>query len=229
MAKEIPPGSGYIEVYISGVWYPLLCAKAFDFTLNQDEIEVTSVDSTSGREFIPGMSNATCTMNGLTFIENAESKISATYCLQLSVRRQILPFRVYLMSADATTLQIGFDGFFTGITISGGVDQFVQGDLSIRISGDVDISALIDPPVPGELDEIYIDLAEGATSVSNIVLDDSEIFLVEREGIQYDEVVGTPGNRQFQYDDSTDSIIFLVPGNPASPDLESIHILYKPN
>ena len=228
MGKEIQPGSAYIEISIDSVWYPLLCAKSFSFDLNQDEIETTSINSTSAREYIPGMSNSTASCNGVSYIENSGSKIAATYCLQLSVRREILPFRVYMIAADSDTLAIEFNGFFTGISLSGGIDQFMNGDLSIRVSGDPSITEIIAPPVPGELQEIYLTLAAASYSVSNAVLDDVEIFLVEREGIQYDEVTGTASGRQFVYNDASDEIVFdsAMPGNPGG---ESVHILYKPN
>ncbi|MGL6284330.1 MAG: hypothetical protein ACRC2J_18145, partial [Microcoleaceae cyanobacterium] len=93
------------------------------------------------------------------------------------------------------------------------------------------ISEIVGVPLPGELAEIYLELAEGSISVSDPLLDDVEIYLVHREGVQYDEVFGTPVGRQFRYNDAADEIVFDVnaPGNPPAPNLESIHILYKPN
>jgi len=228
MSKAIAPGMGLLQLKIDSVWYTLFCAKAFTFDLNQDEIETTSINSTSAREYIPGMSNSTASANGITYIENASSKIAATYCLQLSVRRQLLEFRVFLTAQDTDSLAIEFNGFFTNINLAGGIDQFTQGAVSIRVSGDPVITEIVAPPVPGELAEIYLTLNSGSTSVSNIVLDDVEIFLVEREGVQFDEVAGTPSGRQFRYNDAADEIVFdsNIPGNPGG---ESVHILYKPN
>jgi len=39
---------------VGGTFYPIFCSKTAEFTVNQDEIETTSVNSGSSREYVQG-------------------------------------------------------------------------------------------------------------------------------------------------------------------------------
>lgn len=54
------------------------------------------------------------------------------------------------------------------------------------------------------------------------------VYGVKRNGLGYDEVAGTPGNRQFQYDATNGRIIFQH-GFSAVPitNIERVWVLYK--
>lgn len=226
--KAIYGDNCLLQIEIDSEWYDVFCAKSMSFDWVQEEIETTSINSTKSREYVPGMSSGTASANGVTKIDNSEGTISWPYLFQTSIRSTILSMRVYMVAQDGDTLQVSFDGFITNLNLTGDVTAFSQSAVTFRVTGTPVVEEIVSPPVPGELAELYKTLAEGATSVTDALLDDVEIFLVEREGLQYDETSGTPSGRQFQYNDASNAIVFdtLLPGNPGG---ESIHILYKPN
>lgn len=227
--KSIFGDNCLLQIDIDSEWYDVFCSKSMSFDWVQEEIETTSINSSKSREYVPGMSSGTATASGVTKIDNSEGEISWPYLFQTSIRSTILSMRVYMVAEDGDTLQISFDGFIINLGLTGDVSQFSQSAVTFRITGTPVVEEIVNPPLPGELQELYLELAEGATSVSDPLLDDVEIFLVHREHIQYNEVSGTPGGEEFQYNDASNSINFLLPGNPASPNLESVHIIFKPN
>ena len=56
-------------------------------SVSQDEIEVTSINSGSSREYLPGTANGMLTVGGLSPIDNTEGKISIFYLLQQGIRQ----------------------------------------------------------------------------------------------------------------------------------------------
>lgn len=64
--------------------------------------------------------------------------------------------------------------------------------------------------------------AEGDTTVSSGTLSGKTILQVQREGVGFKQVIGTPGSREFSFSGTT--ITFLDQFNPGGEDIE---ILYK--
>lgn len=64
--------------------------------------------------------------------------------------------------------------------------------------------------------------AEGDTTVSSGTLSGKTILSLQREGVGYKQVVGTPATRQFSFSGTT--VTFLEEFNPGGEDIE---ILYK--
>lgn len=228
MANErtIWGNNAILQILISGTYYDVFCAKSFSLDWVQDEIEKTSINSGTSREYMLGMGSGTCSVSGVTKIDNTEGETNYLYFFQLAVRRSELPLRVYLESQDGTTKQITFTGIITGLGLTGDVEQFSQSTMNIRITGDPTIEDVDTPPGLDEFDEIDLTLSEGATSVTNTILDNVEVYLVTREDGIYYETTGTPVGAQFKYSDASNAIEFdaNLPGNAGG---ERVHIFFK--
>jgi hypothetical protein len=224
-----------VSMYVSGNYYPVFCGKTADFPLEQDEIEVTHVNSGSAREFVPGMSNFLLNINGVTVLDNTESKISILYLMQLAVRRSINTYRILFTDQDGDTAFITCSAFVRSATPSRDVTQWSQSSVTLRVSGEIIFGTVVPPPETPACEQeptIYTELAEGALYVSDALLipgvgETITILHVSRSGTTYYETSGTPGNMEFQYDDTLGRITFENPGNPADPDLEPVSIEYK--
>jgi len=55
-----------VEIKYLGNWFPVFCCKSMDFTQNQEPVEVTSVNSVSGREYMAGLTTASLNVSGVT-------------------------------------------------------------------------------------------------------------------------------------------------------------------
>jgi hypothetical protein len=219
-----------VAMEIDSIYYPVFCAKAAEFVIDQEEIEVTSVNSTSDREYVGGMSSGLLTMTGVTTVDNTNDRVSILYLMQQAIRRVIRPYKI-TMTADNTTVKvITFDGLIRTTGISRETNGYSNSNLTVRVTGAIGINDLIAPPEPPACeieDTIYIDAVAGETSVSDPLLeqDDVVILWASREGQIFEQVVGTPGNAQFSFNGATGTISF-DPSNPLN-DGEVIAISYK--
>lgn len=237
MANTVTGLNVVTQMLVEGVWYPIFCGKSAELTLNQDELEVTHVNSGISREYVPGMSNATLSVAGVTILDNTESRISNLYLMQNAIRRSINSYRVLYTDQDGDQITATFSAFWTSGSITRDVTSFSQSNVTMRITGDITFSTPITPPVPPSCeveDPIITTLAEGANTVVSALLipgvgETITILHVTRSGMTHYETSGTPGSLEFAYDDTTGTISFdpANPGNPAAPDLEPVSIEYK--
>lgn len=237
MANRILGRNVVTEMLVDGVYYPIFCGKSAELTLNQDEIEVTHVNSAISREYVPGMSNATLNISGVSILDNTESRISNVYLMQEAIRRSINTYRMRFTDQDGDTGSITFSAFWTTGSISRDVVAWSQSTVTMRITGELTFGSVVVPPSPPACeveDTIYTVLAEGAVSVQSALLipgvgETITILHVSRSGVTHYETTGTPGNLEFKYDSSLGTITFDAsnPGNPAMPDLEPVSVEYK--
>jgi len=222
------------EMRIVDEYVPIFCAKSGELIIEQDEIETTHVNSQNSREYVPGMSNSLFNMTGLTRINNNDGRINVIYLMQSSVRRDIWPLRVTLTNNENEVATISFNAFIKSVSWNKDASTLSNSFVNWRVTGDPSFGTAIGPPaepICEVKDALYLTLAEGATSVTDPLLEDSDteettILAVTREGTGYDETTGTPGNRQFRHNAVTGVIEFgsSWPGNPGG---EVIYVLYK--
>jgi hypothetical protein len=221
-----------VAMEIDSVYYPVFCAKSAEFTIDQEEIETTNVNSTSDREYVGGMSSGLLTMTGVTTVDNTNNRVSILYLMQQAIRRVIRPYKITMTADNATVKVISFDGLIRTTGISRETTGYSNSNLTVRVTGAIGINDLIAPPEPPACeieDTIYIDVVAGETSVADPLLeqDDVVILWVSREGQVFEQVVGTPGNAQFSFTALTGTINF-DPSNPFNTG-EVIAISYKIN
>lgn len=212
------------SMFIIDTWYPIFCAKSGTFERVQDEIEVTSINSGSDKEFIPGMRSATLSMTGVTTLNNTNARISVLYLDQQS--RSVFQLRTSLTDNDGNNVAMTYNAIIKRTGFSRDVSSYSQSFVDFRITGAVTYGTIISPPAPPAVFSIYIDAVEGQTSVSSASLDGVTVKAVARSGQIHRSVSGTPGNMEFRYTDGvgTGTISF----DPTNPFLagEVIYVLY---
>lgn len=219
-----------VEMLISSVYYPVFCAKTAEFSIEQDEIETTHINSGPNRAFVPGMANAMLNVAGVTTLNNTNGRVSILYLMQQSIRREIHTMRVVLTDQDANAIQVTFSAFIRNTSFTKDVISFSQSNLSMRVTGVIDFSELIGPPEAPECevqDPLYIDVVEGAVFVHSDLLEQDGVVIlaVSREGVGHEEVFGTPDGLQFR-PDLPNGDIYFDPDIPFNSG-EVIYILYK--
>lgn len=235
MANQVLGRKIEVELLIGVLYYPVFCGKTADLNSDQDEVEVTHVNSGADREYVPGMGNSILNIAGVTVIDNSENRVSSLYLAQVSKRRSIDTYRVKFTSENAIVATITFSAFIKNINISKDVTAWSQSTLSLRITGAWTFSSTVPPPPTPSCEQeptIYSTLADGSTTYSNALLipgvgETITILHVSREGTTYYETSGSPGNLEFKYTSGTGTITFQYPGNPAAPLLENLSIEYK--
>lgn len=222
-----------LEADIDG-WFPLFCAKTADLQANQQELEVTSVASSQDREFIPGFRDYTVNCTGVTTLDNTNGRISLLYLLQPGVIGNTFDWRMRFIDQDADTNTILFSGFLTSGNVSRALGgSFSQSAASIRVTGGLTFTTDVEPPVEPVCevqDPLYLDMAEGETGVSDVLLEADGVTILEvcRTGIQHNEVTGTPSNLEFKFTGGAgNGNIDFDPANPGNPGGEVIYVLYK--
>lgn len=214
-----------LSMYVTDNYYPIFCAKTMSYDPVQDEVEKTSINSGSSREYEAGMFSATVTCTGIQTLNNSGGKISVNYLGQQSVRRQKQQFLITQTDDDGNSLIMSFDGIIISPSFSRDTNGFGQSSVSIRVTGDVLYDSIILPPVPEEVFSDYFSCTEGQSSISDASLEDVEILQVARSGDTHEETTGTPGNHQFKYTSGTGTVLFDV-NNPFN-DGEWIYVEWK--
>lgn len=238
MSSNRITGRGMIAALkIAGTYYPIFCAKTAIFNIDQDMIETTSVNSSSGREFVPGMTSATLDCGGVSVLDNTGGQISNLYLMQQAIRRTLQNLRALFTAENGSQIGATFNGYFKSGSESKDVNSFLQSQVSFQITGGITFSSTIDPPVAPTADEenpIFDTLADGSTTYTNALLIQGvghtlTILTVTRSGLTYHLTSGTPGNLEFKYTSGTGVITFRDAGNPVDPsgNLEPITINYK--
>lgn len=240
MNRKVLGKNAVFSMLVDGIYYPVFCAKTFERPLNQDEIEVTHVNSGVDREYVPGMSNSTVSATGITQINNDEGKISIFYLDQLAIRRSIRTYRILCTDQDGLTIFITFSAFVTNSTLSKDTTAWSQSSVSFRITGPWTFSTVVPAPVEPTCEvqpTLYKTLADGGTSVNDALLipgvgETITIISVSRSGSVHYETSGTPGSLEFRYISGTGTIEIdpTNPGNPPDPVtglLEPMSIEYK--
>lgn len=234
MANQVTGKNVIVSMLIDSTYYPIFCARSAELPIEQDEIELTHVNSGIAREYTPGLMNATCTISGVTVLDNSENRISNLYLMQQGIRRQINSFRMLLTDQDGDQQAITFSAFLRSALIAKEVTQWSRSDVTFRITGEINFGSPVNPPVQPACDiedPLSFIMAEGANSITSPLLipgvgETFTILWVDREGIGFTVIVGTPGHRQCTYNDTTGTITFDT-NAPAAPGGEVIDIGYK--
>lgn len=227
MSNRILSNNVIIELDILGVYYPVFCGKTMEFVQAQELIEVTSVNSATGREYEPGLTTGNLSITGVSIIDNSGGRVSLPY-LMGSALRAVQNMRIRLTDDDGTTLQISFQAIITANTLSRAVGTYSNSSVTMTVTGGVTVGP-VDPPAPIEIDvysdtwatvngQNYVDGASTGTSPSAVAnggaftLGATDTVLeVKVEGTEFDVITsGAPGNRQCKFNTSTFVVTFAT-------------------
>lgn len=217
------------SIAIDAVYYPIFCAKTAEFVQEQDEIEVTSIDSGSSKEFVAGMMSAYVTLSGVTVSDNSDGKIAITYLMQQAARRTTFAMKCVLTDDDAGTIQASFNVFIKSNTLTRDRIGYSQSSTTFRITGGITWTPVVGPPTPEDEFAIYLNMTAGQNSVSHASLDGVTVLQVQREGVGHTEVAGTPtaGGREFKYTDGVGTGTITFDANQPALVTEVIYVLYR--
>lgn len=221
-----------VSVYITDGFYPVFCAKTAELEMNQDEIEITTVNSGSSREYETGIDNSTLNITGVTTLNNDDGRISVIYLWQN--RKTKKTFQFLMTDQDGNQRAIQFDAIITKLNLSKDVTSWSQSGVDLRITGSINFDATISPPVSG-FDLLadswtggsghdYIDGASNEESYT-LVSTDTPIF-VSVDGTEFDLVSGIPANRQAQFVTSP-SVKIQFPADLIFTGVEKIWVIFK--
>lgn len=234
-AKDVLGKNILVELNIDNVYYPIFCAKTADFTIEQDEIETTNVNSGSSREYVPGMSNALLNMTGITRVNNGDGRVNIAYLMQKSVQRQIWTIRTTLTDNSGNIATQTFQAFIKSTNWNKDVTTVSNSSITWRVTGDVDLGDTIDAPTEPVCEvqtPLYLSTTPGATSVHSDLLNPEPgftvvVLIVARSNTVYTETTGTPSGTQFKFNSAAGNIEFdtSIPFN----DGEIVYVLYEIN
>lgn len=219
---------------VAGEYYPIFCGKTLSFTLEQDELEISTVSSGVMRQYMAGMGNATFEVGGVTILDNTQSRIAISYLQQKSIAQATHEWKIALTDESGNSIYYLFSGIIRTTSFDKSIPGYSQSSLSVRVTGEIDIT-YVDPPPPGGLPEIvrsdWWDMAAGATyidgisTVHNYTLTAVTILQVDRSGIQYDLITsGAPTGRQCKHNNTT-GVISFDPNLPSNG--ETVFVLFK--
>lgn len=223
------------QLKIDDEYFDIFCAKSVEFAIEQDELEVTSINSGSSREYLPGMMNATLSTSGVSSIDNTEGKIAITYLMQQSIRRQLQDWRVYFEADDGDTLEATFQGMIRTPSISRDGFGYNQSSLVVRVSGDIDFNEIVPPPST-EFDLLsdywqtvngqnYI---SGASAVHGYTLAATDEPLeVDVEGGGFVLVTSTPADGRAECKFGTSPVRITFPSDKIFDGTERVFVLFK--
>jgi hypothetical protein len=234
MNRKVLGKNVIVSMLVDGDYYPIFCGKTADLGLVQDKIEVTYINSGAHRNYVPGMSDSTLSVNGVTLINNDEHKVSVLYLSQLAIRRSINTYRVLLTDQDSTQVSVSFSAFVLSTNLSRDAIAWSQSSVVFQITDDWTFSTIIPPPTEPTCemqDTLYKTLASSDTYVTDSLLipasgETITIISVSRSGTVYYETSSTPGSLEFKYTSASGKIEF-DPLNPGNPGGEPVSIEYK--
>lgn len=216
-----------VEMKISGVWYPIFCCKSMSFFMEQDMIEITSINSAVAREFQAGMTTSGGSVSGVTIIDNTQNQISILYLMPEAQRRTVQDMRIRMTADNATAKQISFQALIRRLETTRTFGSYSQSAVEIVVTGGVSIG-VVEPPggvitenvwsdrwVPGAGNS-YIDGSSAGVSPSSVAFGGvfnlgatDTILEVSVDGDHFDLITsGAPGNMECKFDSGLGQIRF---------------------
>jgi hypothetical protein len=226
-----------VELLVSSVYYPILCAEDMSFAAHQELVSAVSRTTGSSRVYKPrGLSDYDITVSGLTKVSNADGQISFFYLLQDNIRGTEQTIKLTFTDYDGNNKNIVCNVLIPDLSITGPATAFSNASITFKVTGDPEMDAVDPPPLDSDIEtfsdwwvptegETTIDLSIVPSGDQTLVVgSNATMLLVERDGVQYDVITtGTPGNRQVRWNAALATLIFLNPFN----DGEKINVHWK--
>jgi len=221
MADPILGRNAVLEMLVNGEYYPVLCATDAKFTRTPEFIPKTTTSSGLFREFMVRREEWSMSVSGLTKIVNTAS-ICFFYLLQTSVRRLEVAVRMTFTDDEGSSNMITGNILLGQMDINGPVSGFSEANIELKGTGPFEIGATVDPPATDC--GIYADYwnfpagdtyIQGTSVVHGYSLEAVTLISVDREGLAYDIVTGTPSGRQCKHNNTTGVVSFdtAIPSN----------------
>lgn len=176
------------------------------------------------------MSDSSMSVQGLTTLVDATT-YSPMYFLQEAVRRVEQDLRILFTDEGGVSKQVQGNYLVKSIQLTGKADDFSEFDIEFDGTGTISLADASDSgsEIAGTVNWDVWDLAEGATSVTGAgtygrSFAGENVVLVDREGLQYDEVASGPSGRQYSKSSTVISFDPTLPGNPGG---ERVYVIWQ--
>lgn len=217
------------EASIDDVYTPVGCAVGGSFTFKNELIGKTDVNAGLFRKRRVRISDCSLSVQGVTTLEN-NSTASVLYFLQEGVRRTEQDLRITFTDEAGVQKQIQGMFLLESTQMTGDVSGFSEFDMEFQGTGGFTQSDLTDESgeILGDVEWDWWDTVEGGNTITGPgnygrSFAGEEVMLVDREGMQYDEVAGTPSGRQYSKDSTTITFDSSLPFNPG----ERVYVFWQ--
>jgi hypothetical protein len=218
------------EAKIDDVYTPVGCAVSGSFQFTNELIAKTDVNAGLFRKRRVRISDCSLSVQGLTTLEN-NATASVMYFLLEAVRRTDQDLRITFTDEDGLQKQIQGLFLMESAQLNGEVAGFSEFDMEFQGNGGFTISDMVDESgegLPGEVNWDWWEGVEGENTISGPgnygrSFSGDDILLVDREGVQYDEVAIGPVGRQYS---TNGTILSFDPDLPFNPG-ERVFVLWE--
>lgn len=219
-----------LQANILGTYVSIGCAVSCSFQFENEIIAKTDVNAGLSRKKRVRMSDSSMSVQGLTTLVDSTT-YSPFYFLQEAVRRTEQDLRMLFTDEAGVSRQVQGSYLIKSIQLTGKADDFSEFDMEFDGTGTI---SLADASESGSVIAGIVmwdvwDLAEGATSITGTgtygrSFAGENVVLVDREGIQYDEVASGPSGRQYSKSSTVISFDTTLPGNPGG---ERVYVIWQ--
>lgn len=227
--KAILGNDCIVSVKIGDFFYPIGCGISCSFEVDQEIINITSVNSGLFNEKRVRRTDWRGTISSVMVSDNTIDRYSVFYFLQDAVRRSVREYEFSYTDLDGNEKTIVGEAIIKAIPITAAHGSFAKYDLQIEGTGGFEIDPL--PPIATNCEDIFSD-TWSTTPGENTITGNSingnsfegyEVIAVYREGLVHSIIdSGFPGNQEALYDGTT--ITFDV-NNPFNPD-ETVFVIW---
>lgn len=117
------------------------CMKALSLQFTVDDIETTTANSSSDREYVAGFSKTSGTFDAITSIDQLTKYQYADFVVN---RRDVLAYRVGLTDNSGNILQFDFNAKVQTVTLNNQIPQVSGYSVAFLVSGVVTLTITID-------------------------------------------------------------------------------------
>jgi len=216
----------FLWVFKDGSWVVTVCAKTTSLEFDVEDIETTTVDSGTDRDYIPGYSDGTVGFEGLNTIDETTKYQFHEF---ISNRRVIHRCKMVLTDSAGRIVQYEFLAKVQRISLTNDAKTFSSNSLTLKLCGAVTETLVVTPSSSsggsaGRIVEDHWTTTPGATSLTGASVkygyepnDIYELLDVERDGVgAFIITSGTPANNECKLDVSGNKVDFNTntPFNP---------------
>lgn len=229
MAEPVFGTNCILSMWVTDQYYPVLCGTDTTYVCTPEMIERTGPTSGPARQWFRRLEEHKSTVTGLTKIDN-DATLTFWYMLQTGIRREAQLFKQTFADAAGNFKSLTGNALIGTQSINGPVNEFSTASIEIFWDGEPTMD-VIPPPSQGIVqDPLYISIVDGAISVSNVLLEQTgvEILQVRRNGLSLTPTTGTPGNQEFRFTGGAGNGTIETDVNvPYVAGEQPIYVLYK--
>lgn len=212
-----------------GSYFSVGCAVSCVFDFENEIIAKTDVNAGLFRKKRVRMSDCSMGVQGLTTLVD-DTTYSPMYFLQEAIRRTEQDLRILFTDEGGISKQIQGSFLVKKINMTGKADDFSEFDMEFDGTGGI---SLADPEdsgsdISGDYQWDWWATTPGASTISGAgnygrSFAGETLLLVDREGIQYDEVASGPSGRQYSFNGTTISFDPALVFNSG----ERVYVIWK--